>query len=126
MATAQTEVPDRCVLNIPQLITDNFTEEFKCLDYEGEKTDIKERLKHKVMKVWELWDRFSKDELLAKAMNEVPKDHNSDDFKIRQVLLFTYEQIGYILKTTDIIEEILDGCDLKPYFDALKAKIPAE
>ena len=115
-----TEVPDEFVLNMPQLLTDNFTEEFKCLEYKGDGKDIKERLKHKVFKIWEMWDRFSKDEVLAKAMNFVPEDRQSDDYKIRQTLLFTYEQIGYILKSTDIIEEILDGCDLKPYFDALK------
>jgi len=128
MTDVQTEVPDNQILNMPQLITDNFTKEFECLDYKGEKDDIKERLKHKVFKIWEMWDRFSKDETLAKAMNHVPDDRESEDFKIRQVLLFTYEQIGYILKSTDIIEEMLEGCDLKQYFDALKTApvIPQE
>lgn len=110
--TPQTEIPDQFVLNIPQLLTDNFNEEFKCLDYQGDDNDIKERLKHKVMKMWELWDRFSKDESLAKIMNDVPADRTSDDFKIRQILLFTYEQIAYILKSTDIIQEMLEGIDL--------------
>lgn len=123
MATTKiAEDCDKHVLNLPQLLTDNFTKEFQCLDYQGDKNDMKERMKHKIMKMWELWDRFSKDELLNKAMNKVPEDRDSDDFKIRQILLFTYEQIAYILKTTDIIEELLEGTDLTKYFEAIKAK----
>jgi hypothetical protein len=114
------EIPDKLIMNIPQLLTENYTEDFKSLDYKGDPKDIKERMKHKLFCIWGMWDRFSKDELLAKAMNEVPDDRQSDEFKMKQVLLFTYEELAYILKSTDIIEEILDGCNLDELMNAVK------
>jgi hypothetical protein len=103
---AETEVPDHLIPNYPKCVTDIFQDEFKVLDYKGT-DDIVERLRHKVFQIWQLWDRFSKDERLAQVIGNVPDDRNSEEYQAKQILLFTYEQIAYILQTSDLIEEIL-------------------
>lgn len=108
---SQTELPDHMIPNLPQCLTDNFTDEFKDLDYQGDPGDITERLRHKIFMIWQLWDRFSKDERLSKVIQNIPSDITTEEFQVKQILLFTYEQIAYILKSSNILEEML-GTDM--------------
>jgi hypothetical protein len=107
----ETEIPEHLIPNMPKCMTDNYLEEFRALDYKGDTNDITERLRHKIFMIWSLWDRFSKDDHLAKMIGNVPENRDCEEFEAKQILLFTYEQIAYILQSTDIIEEML-GAEL--------------
>jgi hypothetical protein len=108
--TGQNLEEDKFELNIPKMFTDNYKNEFdKFLKYTGNPKDIKQRLKHKILQIWLLWNRISQDSGLANSISNVPKDADSDEFRLKQSFLFVIEQIAYILSNTDIIEEIVDN-----------------
>jgi hypothetical protein len=97
-------------LNVPKMFTDIFTAEFdKYLKYTGPPDDIKARLKHKVLQIWLMWNKISQDNGLAESISNVPEDHESEEFRLKQSFLFVVEEIAYILSTTDVIEEIIDN-----------------
>lgn len=102
-------------LNLPKMFSNNYTEEFKkYLSYKGDKNDIKQRLKHKIFNIWNLWNNVSKDENLARVISDLP-EKNTDEYYLKQSFFYVIEQIAFILNNTDIIEEIIDNKDVMQF-----------
>lgn len=78
----------------------------KFLQYTGEQSDIASRMSHKLWNCWLVWNFIRNDQKLIDMISE-SSEKDTDEFYIRNSIVFVIDRLGKILGNTDIGEEIL-------------------